>query len=62
MSLNGVPSGYKDQFNQAKGLASADDKGKAVEGLVPGKYKGGFDAAKGAYNKAAELKKKKDEM
>ena len=57
-----VTDGVVGNISQAKGLASANDKGKAVEGLVPGKYKGGFDAAKGAYNKAAELKKKKDEM
>lgn len=46
----------------AKSIYSAEDKRAAVKGFVPDSYKGSFDTAMGSYDKAMELKKKKDAM
>lgn len=46
----------------ANALYNADDKTQAVEGMLPGSYKGSFQTALSVYDQAVDLKKQKDEL
>ena len=57
-----IPAEYKDKFKMAKTLALADDKRKAIEGFIPDEYKDEYRTSLEVYDKAVELKQKKDEI